>query len=343
MAHAAVMSPFRACRSLMEPRRSLDAASGLICHWREIHRRDTSLLSQVRFVSGRKKNPSPEKNLSRSENRKLTRELKRKEKNGLETPAGPEPKKSWTGRFRPRPRFPGGSSHFQRDHLVAAGKRFPLWLILAILVTSDDTSPLRLDRALGPSMLPTIHPLGDLYLRDTGAWQRALNIQKEYSVGDVVAIRNPSGQGYSCKRIVGLEGDEVLRYGQFADWYKDREDFGIVTPRRVDTYNLAWDDDNGNGCSDKDISQTLIVPPSHVWVEGDNPLFSVDSRHYGPLPMESIRGRLLMRVWPLWRVDGVRPSPVIMTRKRPVPLTREETTAVGYNLYRKSVPIQEKI
>jgi len=44
-----------------------------------------------------------------------------------------------------------------------------------------------------------------------------------------------------------------------------------------------------------------------VWVEGDNPFGSTDSRTLGALPPESLRGRVLMRLWP--RPGYVRTSP----------------------------------
>lgn len=44
-----------------------------------------------------------------------------------------------------------------------------------------------------------------------------------------------------------------------------------------------------------------------VWVEGDNPFGSSDSRTLGALPTESLRGRVLMRLWP--RPGYVRTSP----------------------------------
>ncbi len=37
------------------------------------------------------------------------------------------------------------------------------------------------------------------------------------------------------------------------------------------------------------------------WVEGDNPEESTDSRHFGAIRQESIRGRVLFRVRPLRR------------------------------------------
>ena len=44
-----------------------------------------------------------------------------------------------------------------------------------------------------------------------------------------------------------------------------------------------------------------------VWVEGDNPFGSTDSRTLGGLPAESVRGRVLLRLWP--RPGHVRTSP----------------------------------
>jgi signal peptidase I len=234
--------------------------------------------------------------------------------------------------------MPGGSK-FEKEEIIAALKRLPLFLVLAGLVTYEDTTPLKFEKAFGPSMLPTIHPLGDCFLRATGAWHRALGKTIDYKVGDVVAIANSNGHGLNCKRIVGVQGDKVLRYGQFVELYKDRADFGILPPRQESGYNLSWEDDYVPDNVEKDIARVLVVPPSHVWVEGDNPLFSVDSRHYGPIPVESIWGKLLMRIWPLWRYERVRPSPAIISRERPLPLTMYEALAVHrYNLYKKSVP-----
>lgn len=38
------------------------------------------------------------------------------------------------------------------------------------------------------------------------------------------------------------------------------------------------------------------VPPGHLWLEGDNPAVSVDSRVYGPVPMGLVQGKILARV-----------------------------------------------
>lgn len=40
------------------------------------------------------------------------------------------------------------------------------------------------------------------------------------------------------------------------------------------------------------------VPVGHVWLQGDNPDESLDSREYGPVPKAMIRGRVLWKIWP---------------------------------------------
>jgi inner membrane protease subunit 1 len=40
------------------------------------------------------------------------------------------------------------------------------------------------------------------------------------------------------------------------------------------------------------------VPEGHCWVIGDNVPYSRDSRHFGPLPMGLVRGKVLAVVFP---------------------------------------------
>ncbi len=52
---------------------------------------------------------------------------------------------------------------------------------------------------------------------------------------------------------------------------------------------------------------TEIRDDGRIWVEGDNPFGSTDSRNIGPLAPEALRGRVLFRLWP--RPGYVRTSP----------------------------------
>ncbi|XP_034950397.1 mitochondrial inner membrane protease subunit 1-like [Chelonus insularis] len=42
-----------------------------------------------------------------------------------------------------------------------------------------------------------------------------------------------------------------------------------------------------------------VVPPGHLWLEGDNRDNSTDSRLYGPVPQGLIRSRAVCKIWPL--------------------------------------------
>ena len=42
-----------------------------------------------------------------------------------------------------------------------------------------------------------------------------------------------------------------------------------------------------------------VVPKGHVWLLGDNPDESIDSRHYGPVPIGLIQGKAICKLLPL--------------------------------------------
>lgn len=240
-------------------------------------------------------------------------------------------------------------------------------------------------------MIPTIRPLGDIYLRDVLFYKLR---RDRWRAGDVVIIRDEKGR-CSCKRIIGLGGQSVLRYGEFAELYTDLGDWGGITKHKHDgtirvkerrSNDAEGLDDRTNGetqigvdrsskdaddvvpgrravpstLAEEDLTARVVVPPGHVWVEGDFPPLSVDSRQYGPIPADSIRGRVVMRLWPLWREkrvtgeskigtgdDGSTSSTTTTTdnassvtstsslfvgRDRPRPIRVEDALAGNYNL-----------
>jgi len=78
--------------------------------------------------------------------------------------------------------------------------------------------------------------------------------------GDLIVARHPSGPGNIIKRVTGVEGDRIpLEYRQ----------------------------------------SHRFVPEGQVWVEGDNSTGSKDSRHYGPIPLGLLRGKVVGRMWPV--------------------------------------------
>lgn len=48
------------------------------------------------------------------------------------------------------------------------------------------------------------------------------------------------------------------------------------------------------------------IPPGMVWLEGDNPFNSTDSRSYGPVPLALIKGIVCFKVCHIIHRHGVR-------------------------------------
>lgn len=171
-----------------------------------------------------------------------------------------------------------------------------------VFIVPEDYSPLpfTVDFMHGPSMIPTIHSEGEIYLR-IKSW--AL---ESFKVGHVVVIKDIKGR-YACKRIIGMENDEVQSKGEFYPC------FGIPEIPSQNIFPSSWqkDVDTSDG--------TYKLRVGQIWLEGDNPLESIDSRHYGPLPISNVKGRLVYRLWPRTRtgddtlscfVSSMRPRPL---------------------------------
>lgn len=75
------------------------------------------------------------------------------------------------------------------------------------------------------------------------------------------------------KRVVGLPGDVVCVSGG-----------GGV---------LDGEDGGEEGRKEKKGLRYARVPVGHCWLAGDNAAYSLDSRHYGPVPLAMVRGKVL--------------------------------------------------
>ena len=86
------------------------------------------------------------------------------------------------------------------------------------------------------------------------------------TLGDVVACKSPLEPGkFVCKRIVGMEGDNVL-----------------LDPRIQSSLDNV----------------EFRVPKNHVYLLGDNLMTSHDSRYYGPVPKQNIVGKVSLMLYP---------------------------------------------
>ena len=126
-------------------------------------------------------------------------------------------------------------------------------------------------------MLPTLEVLRDSVLIDL--WYRR---GRGIKVGDIISfdtVYEPGGR--SIKRVLGVEGDYVLR----------------DTPNCEGDVMLQVSGQYSRGAVWTDLAQ---IPRGHCWVVGDNLPSSKDSRTLGPIPMAVIRGKVNFKVGP-WK------------------------------------------
>lgn len=132
------------------------------------------------------------------------------------------------------------------------------------------------------SMAPTLET-GDRVLANKLAYRIG-----DPERGDVAAFQS-SDDGLAgqvlIKRVVAVSGDTVeFRGGTLR-----------VNGRTVKEPYV------GAGSPPGASQGPLVVPEGSVFVMGDNRQSSMDSRDYGPVSEEGLRGRVLLRFWPLGR------------------------------------------
>ena len=324
------------------------------------------------------RNASGKGKLSRRE-RKERRALKRHDRSSTESKTGTNavPQNSSAKSNR------GGSSNPtsgrtvplpDRKQILSISLRVPPFLLLlyGTMFSSGHPqygydygmSPGGIVMGLGASMIPTILP-HDVVLWECISYRLLPDaVRRELQVGDVVIYvvdkeKGIFGVRYITKRIVATEGMKVDRRGQHADLYGKHRNFGIL-PDSNNTQEMVEDDvylarygKQADNTSEEE-KQLISVPKGHIWLEGDNPLYSIDSRHYGPIPITSVRGRVIARLFP-WRLasdgedqiegndgekkEGRRRSGFgFFGLQRPKPPSMQDLTGGKYNCFRAPVP-----
>lgn len=117
----------------------------------------------------------------------------------------------------------------------------------------------------GPSMRPTID--NHIVVVDKFTF-RVLKMPPKK--GDVVVAAAPSESEAEvlkmvCKRVAAVEGESV-------SW---------ITKGKM---------------------AKEVVPAGHVWLLGDSPDVSVDSRSYGPLPVSNVKAKVIMTIYPEFKL-----------------------------------------
>lgn len=137
------------------------------------------------------------------------------------------------------------------------------------------------------SMENTIH-VNDMLLGE--------KVSNKHSVkqGDIVTFKNPEDTSVIfIKRVIALPGQTVdIKDGAL---YVDGQRLNEPYTSQHETYPLTKHANNLSA----DIVYPYTVPDNCVWVMGDNRTNSLDSRYFGPVPIDNITSKALFTYWPL--------------------------------------------
>ena len=101
-------------------------------------------------------------------------------------------------------------------------------------------------------------------------------------IGEIVTARLPDTGESVVKRVVAVGGDSIGFYD--GTMLLNDEPVDDSYALRKDMQGYFWG--------------PITVPEGYVFLLGDNYQESTDSRTYGPVPVDSVDGRLLVRFWP---------------------------------------------
>ena len=147
--------------------------------------------------------------------------------------------------------------------------------------------------SMEPNLLIGDHLLVNklVYSPSVAPWEDALFGKKPIERGHVVVFKYPEEPWRDfIKRVIGLPGETVEVRGQrvIVDGRPIDDPYAHWTPRRTD------DPEAG---SFHDGWGPQVVPPGHLLVLGDNRDNSRDSRFWGFLPIDQVKGRALLVYW----------------------------------------------
>jgi signal peptidase I len=108
--------------------------------------------------------------------------------------------------------------------------------------------------------------------------------------GDVIVLKAPpEPKKYYIKRIIGLPGETVQIHGTTISIINSEHPKGFT----LDEPYLSPERNR------QTLTASFVVPENNYFVMGDNRDGSYDSRSWGMLPKDNIRGRALLRLLPL--------------------------------------------
>lgn len=199
-------------------------------------------------------------------------------------PEQPDPKveePAGGGREEKQSLLPEGPRPRRKHPLREAVETVVIALLIALVIRTFVVEVFVVE---GGSMEPTLHT-GERLLVNKFIFNPWFG--RKPQPGDIIVFRYPRQKDRDfIKRVVAVAGDRVeIRHGVV-----------YVNGKPLDEPYLQYRD-TGDWAPRE-------VPPDSVWVLGDNRANSEDSRYFGEVPLENIKGLAFLRFWPpnRWRV-----------------------------------------
>ncbi len=153
-------------------------------------------------------------------------------------------------------------------------------IVLAVIIRNYVITRADVD---GRSMNPTLKDKDIVFV------EKISTLSEKYKRGSIIIFDAPrTDHDIYIKRVVGVAGDKIeIKNGKVYLNGKELEEKylaeGTVTKR-------------GTFMADK---ESFIVPKGYIFVMGDNRDFSEDSRAFGPVKLDAVKGRAIVRVFPM--------------------------------------------
>lgn len=167
--------------------------------------------------------------------------------------------------------------------------------VVVVLIRSFIITPITV---VGSSMYPTLKN-GELLLLSKISYK--INDIERF---DVVVIKEDD---WIIKRVIGLPGEDIsykdnklyINDEVFEDEYANGE---------TEDFNLEdiWLAGLDNEYIEKFDEAFTVIPDGYYLVLGDNRDISKDSRSVGLIPEDEIRGKAVVRFWPLSKISLVK-------------------------------------
>ncbi len=157
--------------------------------------------------------------------------------------------------------------------------------------------------SMEPNLLIGDHLLVNKFVYGPGGAERVLLPTRDVRRGDVVVFKYPEDPERDfIKRVIGLPGEtvELRQHRVHINGRPLDEPYAHYLPRPADADGYEY-----TAQDVRDAYGPVVVPPDAYFVMGDNRDNSQDSRYWGFLPRDYVKGRALFIYWSFEPEGGV--------------------------------------